>query len=250
MCRHLAYLGPPTSLAELVLAPPNSLLRQTWAPQDMRGSGSVNADGFGIGWYVDGEDAPVRYRRSLPMWADASLPDLARTVRTHATLAACRNGTVGMPVMETACAPFTEGRWLFSHNGIVAGWPDSVATLARELPVVDLMTIEAPTDSVLVWALLRHLLREGVELPKAVAAVTADVLGAAPGSRLNLLATDGETIVATTWQHSLSVLNEDGRVLVSSEPTDPEDTRWHPVPEAHLVVADRSDVQISPLDAP
>lgn len=248
MCRHLAYIGPPTTLAELLLEPANSLLRQSWAPRDMRGSGSVNADGFGIGWYADGEVAPVRYRRSVPMWADASLPDLARTVRSGAVLAACRNGTIGMPVLETACAPFTDGRWLFSHNGIVNGWPESVAALARELPVVDLMTLEAPTDSVLVWALTRNLLREGVDLGKAVSAVSADVTAAAPGSRLNLIATDGETIAATTWEHSLSVLHADGRVLVSSEPTDPDDARWRSVPDRHLVLASTTDVQISPLN--
>lgn len=247
MCRHLAYLGPPLSLAELLLEPEHSLLRQTWAPRDMRGSGSVNADGFGIGWYVGADADPVRYRRSIPMWADATLPDLARTVRSGAVLAAVRNGTVGMPVLETACAPFTEGRWLVSHNGVVAGWPESVADLAKGLPVADLLTMEAPTDSVLVWTLLRHRLREGAGLAEAVAGVTAEVAQSAPGSRLNLLATDGELIVATTWQHSLAVRREDGGVLVASEPTDP-DNSWEQVPDACLLVADRNDVHLSPLD--
>ena len=36
MCRHLAYLGPPTTLAELLLHPPHSLLRQSWAPRRQR----------------------------------------------------------------------------------------------------------------------------------------------------------------------------------------------------------------------
>ena len=63
----------------LLLDPPHSLLRQSWAPQDMRGGGTVNADGFGVGWYpgrCHGR-SPVRYRRALPIWADATLPDLA-----------------------------------------------------------------------------------------------------------------------------------------------------------------------------
>ena len=51
MCRHLAYLGPPTTLSALVLEPPHGLLRQSYAPADMRGGGTVNADGFGAGWY-------------------------------------------------------------------------------------------------------------------------------------------------------------------------------------------------------
>lgn len=246
MCRHLAYLGPPVTLAELLLEPGHSLLRQTWAPADMRGGGSVNADGFGIGWY-DGAAAPVRYRRSCPMWADASLPDLARSIRSGAVLAAARNGTVGMPVVETACAPFTEGRWLFSHNGMVAGWPGSVEKLAAQLSTVELMTLEAPTDSALLWALARRRLRDGDDLGSALAAVTADVQAAAPGSRVNLLATDGDSVAATTCAHSLSVLASDDAVLVSSEPCDPDDPRWRAVPDGKVVTATPTDVHVSPI---
>ena len=54
MCRHLAYLGPPTTLSALVLEPTHGLLRQSYAPLDMRGGGTVNADGFGVGWYAGG----------------------------------------------------------------------------------------------------------------------------------------------------------------------------------------------------
>lgn len=246
MCRHLAYLGPPTPLADLLLGGGNSLLRQTWAPTDMRGGGSVNADGFGIGWYVDGSGTPVRYRRAVPMWADPNLADLAATNRSATVLAAVRNGTVGMPVLETACAPFAEGRWLFSHNGAVAGWPGSLAALARTLPVTDLMTSEAPTDSALLWALVRHRLREGQALPGALAEVTALAGAAAPGSRLNLLATDGELVAATTWGHALCVRRTADHVLVSSEATD-HDSRWRPVADRRLLVADRSDLSITPL---
>src|SRR5262245_15031574 len=203
MCRHFAYLGPAVSLAEVVLDPPHSLYRQSWAPCDMRQGGTVNADGFGLAWYAD--DELVRYRRSVPIWADDSLPGLARSIRSGAVLAAVRNGTTGFPLVETAVAPFTEGRWAFSHNGVVGGWPDSMAKLADQLPTTDLMTLDAPTDSALVWALVRHRLRAGEPAADAVRAVAAEVLAAAPESRLNLLLTDGTRIVATAWWHSLSI---------------------------------------------
>lgn len=247
MCRHLAYLGPATSLAGLLLDPPHSLLRQTWAPVDMRAGGSINADGFGIGWYDEADAAPVRYRRGCPMWTDATLPDLARSIRSGAVLAAARNGTVGMPVVETACAPFTEDHWLFSHNGMVAGWPHSVEKLAANLPTVDLMTLDAPTDAALLWALVRQRLRDGAALGAALATVTADVVAAAPGSRVNLLATDGTTVAATTCVHSLSVLRTEDAVLVSSEPTDLDDPRWQSVPDGRLLTATPNDVQLSPI---
>ncbi|MDQ3145520.1 MAG: class II glutamine amidotransferase, partial [Actinomycetota bacterium] len=50
MCRHLAYLGPPVSLEEVLGGPPHALLRQSWAPRCQR-HGTVNADGFGVGWW-------------------------------------------------------------------------------------------------------------------------------------------------------------------------------------------------------
>lgn len=254
MCRHLAWLGPPVELAALLLDPPHSLLRQSYAPLDMRCGAVANADGFGAGWYPGGsagdgpgaDGTPVRYRRSVPMWTDTSFASLAREVRSGAVLAAVRSATAGMPVVETACAPFAEGRWLFSHNGVVPGWPGSLARLAARLPVTDLLTLDAPTDSALLWALVRSRLRDGEPLGRALRAVAADVLAAVPDSRLNLLVTDGVEIAATTVHHSLSVRRSDGAVLVSSEPTD-HAAGWQPVPDGHLLTATRSTVDVVPI---
>jgi glutamine amidotransferase len=51
MCRHLVYLGAPQPLSRLLLEPPHSLVHQSWAPREMRGGGTINADGFGVGWF-------------------------------------------------------------------------------------------------------------------------------------------------------------------------------------------------------
>jgi glutamine amidotransferase len=171
---------------------------------------------------------------------------LARATTAGAILAAVRSATVGMPVVAAAAAPFLDGRWLFSHNGVVAGWPDTVAPLAARLPIRDLLTLDAPTDAALLWALVRHRLRDGSGLARAVLDTVAEVRAAAPGSRLNLLLTDGATLVATTVGHALSVRSGSGSVLVSSEPLD-DDPAWQPVPDGHLVIATPSTVEVSPL---
>jgi len=246
MCRHLAYLGPSLPLSALLFDPPHSLARQSWAPKDMRGGGVVNADGFGVGWYPPGADAPVRYRRDCPIWTDAALPTLARATTAGAVLAALRNATVGMPVMETAAAPFAEGPWLFSHNGAVVGWPDSVAGLAAGLPVRDLMTLDAPTDAAFLWALVRHRLRNGADLTASIAGTVEAVAKVAPESRLNLLLTDGRTVVASAWWHALSVRRTENSTLISSEPLD-DDPAWQPVPDRHVVTATAGSVEICPL---
>lgn len=246
MCRHLAYLGPPVPLSRLLLEPPHALVQQASAPRDMRGGGTINADGFGVGWFGALGTVPLRYRRDRPMWTDPQLPPLAASTAASALLAAVRSATPGMPLMEAACAPFAGDGGLFSLNGRVAGWPESVAGLARRLPVTELMTMEAPTDSVLLWALVRQRLAAGEEPATAVAATVTEVAAAAPGSRLNLLLTDAHTIVATAVTHSLSVRRGPDSVVVSSEPLD-DDPAWRPVPDGCLVVATPEAVKISPL---
>jgi glutamine amidotransferase len=213
MCRHLAYLGPPIPLSRLLFDPPHALSRQSWAPRDMRGGGTINADGFGVGWYAP---APVRYRRRTPLWSDPDLPGLAAAVPAGAVLAAVRSATAGMPVVETAAAPFAGGRWLFSHNGVVAGWPGTVA---------------------------------GAAAAEAVRDTVAEVERAAPGSRLNLLLVDGTSLVATAAGHALSVRRDTTSVLVSSEPLD-DDPAWRPVPDRTLLTATATDLALTTLGAP
>lgn len=246
MCRHLAYLGPPLTLAQLMLDPPFSLLRQSYAPREMRGGGLVNADGFGVGWYLPGRAEPARYRRARPLWTDDGFASLAAVTASGAVLAAVRSATVGSPVVETACAPFTDGRWLFSHNGRLPGWPDSCLALAAELDVVDLLTMDAPIDSALLWAMVRRRLTVGKDPADAVAGVVR-AAAAVPDARLNLLLTDGETVVASTWWHALSVRVTADSLTVSSEPTDDE-PGWVAVPDRHLLTATRSTVDITPLE--
>ena len=281
MCRHLAYLGPPVTLAEFLLYQPHSLLHQSWAPADMRGGGTVNADGFGVGWLPGapasagdagaagdagnaavagnargagntgdptGEATARRYRRDVPIWADASLPDLAASISSTAILAAVRSATVGMAVTETACAPFVAESWMFSHNGVINGWPASVAPLARSLPPAALMTLDAPTDSAFLWALVRERLRAGQPAAGAVAGVAGEVLALAPGSRLNLLLNDGRQIVATTVSHALWHRQAEGSITVSSEALDPGDRTWQPVPDLCLLEATATDCSIRPID--
>ncbi|MGW2783029.1 ergothioneine biosynthesis protein EgtC [Streptomyces populi] len=246
MCRHLAYLGDEERLGTLLVQPEHSLYRQSWAPRRQR-YGTVNADGFGVGWYADGDPVPARYRRAGPVWGDQSFADLARVVGTRALLAAVRDATVAGADGEAAAAPFAAGPWLFSHNGAVRGWPGTLAPLVSGLPPAESLSLEARCDSAFVWALLLHRLRSGDEEGQAMADTVVEVAEAAPGSRLNLLLTDGETITATAWGDTLWYLIEPGRrTLVASEPHD-DDPLWREVPDRTLLTANRTDVLLTPL---
>ncbi|MFC9914007.1 ergothioneine biosynthesis protein EgtC [Streptomyces sp. NPDC059862] len=249
MCRHLAYVGPEEPLGRLLVDPAHGLYRQSWAPRRQR-YGTVNADGFGVGWYAEGDPVPARYRRAGPIWADLSFADLARVVRSGALLAAVRDATLAGADAEAAAAPFAAGSWLFSHNGAVTGWPHSLAPLTGGLSPVDLLSLEARNDSALVWALVLARLRAGDDMGRALADTVPEVAAAAPGSRLNLLLTDGVSVAATTWGDTLWYLaRPDGGTVVASEPYD-DDPRWQEVPDRTLLAASRTEVQLTPLKEP
>lgn len=214
MCRHLAWLGGPVTLASLMLDPPSGLLVQSYAPRRQK-HGLMNADGWGAGFFDDGQ--PRRWRSAAPLWGDASFASVAPALRSSCVVAAVRSASVGMPIEPSASAPFTDGTWLLSHNGVV---DRAVLPLSSHA--------ESTNDSALLAALIfdRGLDRLG----DTVASVAADD----PNARLNILAGNGSHLLATTWGDTLSVLRRPDGVVVASEPYD-DDPAWQEIPDRHLV---------------
>ena len=226
MCRHLGWLGQPVSLSSLVLDQPYGLLVQSYSPRRQK-HGVVNADGWGAGFFDDGglershsgnrRGVPRRWRSAAPLWGDASFASVAPAIRSGCVVAAVRSATIGMPIEPSASAPFSDGEWLLSHNGVVdrAVLPLSSAA-------------ESVVDSALLAALIfdRGLERLGDTV--------VEVGGADSNARLNIIAANGSRLLATTWGDTLSVLRRDDGVVLASEPYD-DDPRWQDVPDRHLV---------------
>ncbi|WP_019633142.1 ergothioneine biosynthesis protein EgtC [Actinomadura atramentaria] len=244
MCRHLAYLGRPRTLRSLIYDGDHSLEHQTYAPRLNVGN-VLNADGFGVGWYVDGADEPLRFRRAQPLWTDASFREISGAVATGCAVAAIRSATVGFPVDESCAQPFRAGRRLFSHNGIVADFARVEAKL-RELAAPVDADARAPVDSALLFALAARAWADGADLAAGLAAVVGTVTGLAEG-RFNLLAADGASLAATAVGDSLFVREGPDGVELASEPTDGA-PGWRRVPDRSLVSADASGVSVTPLE--
>jgi glutamine amidotransferase len=236
VCRHAAWLGTPRTLASLLQDPCHGLLAQSYAPRLQR-SGRVNADGFGVGWYDARRAAPVRYRRTVPIWADANLPGLAAVALSSCLIAVVRSASPGMPIEESATAPFAEGPWLLSHNGLVTR--DAVGPLVRGREP------ESACDSAWLAAAVFGRLAAGRPLRDAVAEVVTRAAAGDPAARLNLLVTDGETVAATAWNETL-FLHRDQGALLASEPLD-DRAGWDAVPDRHLALATPDGVLIQPL---
>ena len=236
MCRHLAWLGQPRTLAALVLDPPYGLLTQSYAPRRQR-HGRMNADGWGVGFYAAGRPEPARWRSTRPLWGDASFASVAPVVGSRCVLAAVRSATVGMPIEEGATAPFASGRWLLSHNGVIDR--AVLPTPGGTQPV----RAESVGDSALLAA---HLFAGRVE---RLGAAVVELAGRDPAARLNVLAADGDRILSTTWGDTLSVLVDPTGVVVASEPYD-DDPRWADIPDRHLLEVTPDGIAVTALEPP
>jgi glutamine amidotransferase len=249
MCRHLAYVGPPVTLEKLIVKPKHSLLQQSFAPR-YQTHGTINADGFGVGWYDrDKRVEPARYRTTRQIWADLSFASIAGLVSSNAVLAAVRSASPGMPVEETSTPPFTEGPWLFSHNGFVPGFRSGVGReLRRKVSETRAHGILGATDSELLFALVLDRLDAGTPPADALVSVV-DLVEELTTARLNLLLTDGERIAATACRNSLFVFDDrqlTGAVVVASEPYD-DDAGWEVVKDGSVVELGDDKLEVRPF---
>lgn len=226
MCRHLGWLGREAAVSALVCDPPNGLLVQSYAPRRQR-HGTMNADGWGVGFF-DGAQ-PRRWRSASPLWGDASFASVAPALRSHCVVAAVRSATVGMPAEASAAAPFTDGHWLLSHNGVVD----------RDLLPL-LPSAESLCDSAILAALIFD---RGVD---ALGEVIAEVGTKDPDARLNVLAANGSRLLATAWGDTLWVLGREDGVVVASEPYDDE-PGWQQIPDRQLVEVSADGVRLTAL---
>jgi glutamine amidotransferase len=227
MCRHLGWLGHEVSVSSLVLDPPHGLRTQSYAPRRQK-HGLMNADGWGVGFF----DAatPRRWRSAAAMWGDVSFDSVAPALRSSCVVAAVRSATVGMPIEAGATAPFTDGHWLLSHNGIVDRGVLPASTSA-----------ESVCDSAILAALI---FTRGLD---ALGDTIAEVGTDDPTARLNILAANGSRLVATTWGDTLSLLRRDDGLVLASEPYD-DDSGWEDVPDHHLVEVTAKNVTLTALD--
>lgn len=230
MCRHLGWLGAPVTVSSLILDPPNGLRVQSYSPRRQK-HGLLNADGWGVGFYASAlpDGGPARWRSAAPLWGDSSLASVAPALSSGCVLAAVRSATAGMPIESSAVAPFTDGTWLLSHNGVVD---------RAVLPPAP--HAESVVDSAVLAA---HIFDRGV---MNLAEIVAEIGAADPGARLNILAADGSRLLATTWGDTLSVLQRRDGVVLASEPYD-DHPGWRDVPDRHLVEVCDGAVTLTPL---
>ena len=260
MCRWMGWYGQPVLIEELLFKPKHGLIDQSLHAR--LGVETTNGDGFGLGWYGTG-DGPGVYHGIAPAWGDVNLREIATHVESPLFLAHVR-ATTGTAVQETNCHPFSHGRWLFVHNGVIAEFE----TMRRDLTLAvdpSLFTgIRGSTDS----EVLFHLaLTFGLEddpvlaLERAigfveetarrhhVAAPVQASIGVTDGNRLwafryasegrprTLFASADPSAIRRLYPDNerLQRLRDEDRVVVS-EPLADLPGAWDEIPEASVLV--------------
>jgi glutamine amidotransferase len=228
VCRHLAYIGPPVALRELLFDAPHSLCEQAHHPKH-QSKGRVNKDGWGVGWYATVGPVAGYYRTTSTMWDDDAFRAAERT--SGAFLAAARLASPGATLDPTGNAPFRADPWLFSLNGFVKEFHDGVGDeLRATLTERRRAAIEGDADSEVVFALVLDRIDAGSS-PQASLRAVIERVTSLTDAKLNLLLTDGRVVHATRFGNSLFTKP----TVVASEPLDGDDA-WREVPDCSIVL--------------
>jgi predicted glutamine amidotransferase len=271
VCRWLAYSGSPLRLEELLVKRERSLIDQSLHARE--GATTTNGDGFGVGWYEDGEPPRV-YRSTHPAWNDRNLRELAAGISSPLFFAHIRAST-GTAIQETNTHPFRHAQWLWMHNGLVRDYPRVRRDLLNEIDDSYFNSIEGTTDS---EAMFYLALTFGLE-EDPVAAVESMVglverVGRAHGVedpvQMTVATTDGRTVWAFRYssEHDsrslyfstrmdslkelypesveLGALSDETRVVVS-EPLGDLPGAWNEVPESHVGIVQPGEDELRPF---
>ncbi len=193
-------------------------------------------------------DRAERVRSPRPAAQDPLYRQLAESLQARTLVAHVRQASMGN-VAERNCHPFVYGRWMFAHNGTVVGFPAVREELRASLPTRFREHIQGDTDSEHAFFLILTRLEQMLGTlggagarSKCSAKLLPPPFGrwksAAPArviepSRFNFVLTDGQSLVASRWGHTLFwqkiAFNGAEAVHVASEPT--MAGQWLEVPE-------------------
>jgi predicted glutamine amidotransferase len=271
MCRWLAYSGSPIRLEELLLKRDRSLIDQSLHARE--GATTTNGDGFGVGWYEDGEPPRV-YRSTHPAWNDRNLRELAAGISSPLFFAHIRAST-GTAIQETNTHPFRYGGWLWMHNGLIREFPRVKRELALAIDDSLFHSIEGTTDSEVMFFLA---LTFGLESDPVAAVARMVAFVEETGSKqgvglpiqMTVATTDGRSVWAFRYSsegdsrslyfstrmdnlkalypesEELAALSDETRVVVS-EPLGDLPGAWNEVPESHVGIVQPGDDELRPF---
>jgi predicted glutamine amidotransferase len=271
MCRWLAYSGSPIKLEELLVKRDRSLIDQSLHSRE--GATPTNGDGFGVGWYEEGEPPRV-YRSVHPAWNDRNLKELAAGISSHLFFAHIRAST-GTAIQETNTHPFRYGTWLWMHNGLIREFPRMRRQLVTAIDDSLYDSIEGTTDSETMFflALTFGLETDPIAAVERMVGFVEDTgrrHGVEQPIQMTIATTGGDSVYAFRYSSEgdsrslyfstrmdslkalypdlaeLAGLSDETRVVVS-EPLGDLAGAWNTVPESHVGIIQPGEDELRPF---
>jgi len=269
----MAYSGEPILAEDLLIRPKHSIIDQSLHAE--LGGVTTNGDGFGIGWYGTGNGTtPAVFKSTHPAWNDQNLREIATQIRTPLLFAHVRASS-GTPVQQSNCHPFRFGRWLWMHNGSLAGFRAVQRDLLMAVDASLYPQIEGSTDTETLFflaltfgltddppaAVARAVgfvedvgRRNGVEYPVHMTVATSDgesiwVFRYSSEKATSSLYYSADVSQVRRLYPELDVLDRVGpdTRLIVSEPLRDLPGAWNEVPEGSWALVQRGEHEIQPF---
>jgi glutamine amidotransferase len=235
VCRVLAYLGQPTSLAQVLYDTDSSLVRQSYSPRMMETF--LNLAGFGmVAWdphSVRAED-PFTYRATRLPAFDPNLRSLAAKLAPTCFIAHVRGVTNSSREMvaETNLHPFRfhGAHVALAHNGHLREFARMRYDLLEHIRPELAEGIQGTTDSEWIYALVLSQLEDphGMPEPRELADAAAAALrllrdvrarhGVDTSSPVNLFLATGRSLVATRFSFDYGWYPDEDALLETDLP--------------------------------
>lgn len=259
MCRFAAYFGLKKVLLNRVLSlPENSLIKQSKKAKE--GILGLNADGFGVAWYNFAiSQHPGVYKSTQPAWSNNNLIHIADKIESECFLAHVRASTVGN-VNYNNCHPFIFEKYAFVHNGTIRGFENYKKKIINKINHDLFLKIKGNSDSEYLFFLIMDFILQKNDLQtsvkKAIEWIVNEEKTTETFSRINIIITNGEEVVATRFvsknQSALSLkylakMTDSSTVfslILSSEALDDDNKNWLSLPENHYLYLNKSDMKI------
>jgi len=168
MCRWITFISTQEmTLSDIVLKPSNSLVEQSidasYHPGfTQRYNHTINADGFGVGWYHKNGPNPALFRDTQPAWSNVNLREICTSTKSSCVIAHVRAASPGMGVDMPNVHPFKVGRLLFCHNGAIQQFAKIRRKLMAQFTDEAFAHVKGTTDSECAFALiLTNLSQDG-----------------------------------------------------------------------------------------
>ena len=162
MCRVLAFIGPETPVANLLLKPTNSLVNQSLDPERHP---ELQLAGWGFGAWSEHllePERPLVYRRPMAAFYDDNLERVVPSLRAHTMLAHVRAAAYDAKVVlaDENCHPFsfTGTPWIVAQNGYLPNWQRLQRELLQHCDDRYLEQMCGTTDTEFLYVLLLSLL--------------------------------------------------------------------------------------------